>query len=98
SAIASSLPAGSAVSAAYAFRQFRTAGATRRAASGVTVLSGLLSAAGLLIAYVVVLALPVNGVRTATLGLTTLPGARPGFAFPHRTVDHEVTRAKLPRS
>jgi uncharacterized membrane protein YbhN (UPF0104 family) len=72
SAIASSLPAGSAVSAAYAFRQFRTAGATRRAASGVTVLSGLLSGVGLLLAYAVALALPAGGGSTATLVLVTL--------------------------
>jgi uncharacterized membrane protein YbhN (UPF0104 family) len=72
SAISASLPAGSAISAAYAFRQFRTAGATRRAASGVTVLSGLLSGVALLIAYSLVLLLPAGSVPTATLVLIVL--------------------------
>jgi hypothetical protein len=51
SAIAISLPAGSAISAAYAFRQFRTGGASRRTAATVMVLSGLLSFAALALLY-----------------------------------------------
>jgi uncharacterized membrane protein YbhN (UPF0104 family) len=51
SAIAISLPAGSAISAAYAFRQFRTSGASRRTAATVMVLSGLLSFAALFVLY-----------------------------------------------
>lgn len=51
SAIAISLPAGSAISAAYAFRQFRTGGASRRTAATVMVLSGLLSVAALALLY-----------------------------------------------
>lgn len=51
SAIAISLPAGSAVSAAYAFRQFRTDGASKRTAATVMVLSGLLSFAALALLY-----------------------------------------------
>jgi uncharacterized protein (TIRG00374 family) len=51
SAIAISMPAGSAVSAAYAFRHFRTSGASRPAAATVMVLSGLLSAAALALLY-----------------------------------------------
>lgn len=51
SAIAISLPAGSAISAAYAFRQFRTNGASRRTAATVMVLSGLLSFAALFVLY-----------------------------------------------
>jgi uncharacterized protein (TIRG00374 family) len=51
SAIAISLPAGSAISAAYAFRQFRTDGASRRTAATVMVLSGLLSIAALALLY-----------------------------------------------
>ncbi|RBM15554.1 TIGR00374 family protein [Prauserella sp. PE36] len=47
SAISISLPAGSAVSAAYAFREFRAGGADRAAATAVMVLSGLASATGL---------------------------------------------------
>jgi uncharacterized protein (TIRG00374 family) len=52
SAIAISLPAGSAISAAYAFRQFRTDGASRRTAATVMVLSGLLSIGALALLYV----------------------------------------------
>jgi uncharacterized membrane protein YbhN (UPF0104 family) len=51
SAITISVPAGSAVSAAYAFRQFRTGGASRSAATTVMVLSGLLSMVGLVLLY-----------------------------------------------
>ena len=51
SAIAISLPAGSALSAAYAFKQFRTSGASRRTAATVMVLSGLLSMAALFLLY-----------------------------------------------
>lgn len=51
SAIAISLPAGSAMSAAYAFKQFRTNGASRRTAATVMVLSGMLSVAALAMLY-----------------------------------------------
>lgn len=51
SAIAISLPAGSALSAAYAFRQFRTSGASRHTAATVMVLSGLLSIVALVLLY-----------------------------------------------
>ena len=51
SAMAISLPAGSAISAAYAFRQFRTDGASRTTAATVMVLSGLLSFAALFLLY-----------------------------------------------
>jgi putative heme transporter len=51
SAMAISLPAGSAISAAYAFRQFRTGGASKRTAATVMVLSGLLSIAALALLY-----------------------------------------------
>ncbi|MGH3877391.1 MAG: UPF0104 family protein, partial [Actinophytocola sp.] len=52
SAIAISLPAGSALSAAFAFKQFRADGAGRRTAATVMVLSGLLSFAALVLLYV----------------------------------------------
>jgi putative heme transporter len=52
SAMAISLPAGSAISAAYAFRQFRTGGASRSTAATVMVLSGLVSLAALALLYV----------------------------------------------
>ena len=51
SAISISLPAGSAVSAAYAFRQFRARGASPAAATAVMVLSGILSLLGLVLLY-----------------------------------------------
>ena len=84
SAIASSLPAGSAISAAYAFRQFRTAGATRRAASGVTVLSGVLSGVALLITYAVALLLPADGRPGAMLVVVTLAVALVVFGIDFR--------------
>jgi putative heme transporter len=61
SAITASVPAGSAISASYAFRQFRTVGASRRAAGSVTVLSGLLSGVALAVLYGVVVLLPNAG-------------------------------------
>ncbi|RZS34085.1 hypothetical protein EV193_110235 [Herbihabitans rhizosphaerae] len=51
SAIAISLPAGSALSAAFAFRQFRTDGASRTIAATVMILSGLLSMGALVLLY-----------------------------------------------
>ncbi len=51
SAISISLPAGSAISAGYAFRQFRAGGADRTSATTVMVLSGLLSLLGLVLLY-----------------------------------------------
>ncbi|MFI5915221.1 YbhN family protein [Dactylosporangium sp. NPDC051541] len=61
SAISFSLPAGSAVSAGFAFRQFRTAGATRRSAGAVAVLSGVLSGVALLVMYGAVVLIPRGG-------------------------------------
>ena len=79
SAISISLPAGSAVSAAYAFRQFRAGGADRAAATSVMVLSGLLSFAGLALLYVtgavatnpilILVAIPVAAVVIVLIGL-----------------------------
>jgi uncharacterized membrane protein YbhN (UPF0104 family) len=51
SAIAITVPAGSAVSAAYAFRQFRADGASRAVATAVMLLSGLISISGLVLLY-----------------------------------------------
>jgi hypothetical protein len=53
SAIAISLPAGSAVSAAFAFQQFRAKGATRAVATAVIILSGVMSFAGLAVLYLI---------------------------------------------
>jgi uncharacterized membrane protein YbhN (UPF0104 family) len=87
SAIANSLPAGSAISAAFAFREFRTAGATRNAAGGVTVLSGLLSGTALLLMYGTAMLLPSTSVAhgpTAVLVLSTMGIALVVFALDWR--------------
>lgn len=64
SAISITVPAGSAVSAAYAFRQFRTDGVSRGAAATVMVLSGLLSMGALVLLYLTG-ALAAGAVRLA---------------------------------
>ena len=51
SAMATALPGGSAVSAGYAFRQFRARGATPPIAAAVMVLSGIASVVGLTLLY-----------------------------------------------
>ena len=51
SAMATALPAGSAVSAGYAFRQFRARGASQPIAAAVMLLSGVASVAGLALLY-----------------------------------------------
>ncbi|MFC5006550.1 YbhN family protein [Dactylosporangium cerinum] len=61
SAISFSLPAGSAMSAGFAFRQFRTAGASRRTAGAVAVLSSVLSGVALLLMYGAVVLIPRGG-------------------------------------
>ncbi len=53
SAISTIVPAGSAVSAAYAFQQYRRSGADRERATAVTVLSGVVSIVGLGLLYVI---------------------------------------------
>lgn len=52
SAIAISMPAGSAVSAAFAYQQYRRSGANRDNAAAVMVLSGIVSFIGLAVLYV----------------------------------------------
>jgi putative heme transporter len=61
SAISFSLPAGSAMSAGFAFRQFRTAGASRRTAGAVAVLSSVLSGVALILMYGAVVLIPRGG-------------------------------------
>ncbi|MGI5185205.1 lysylphosphatidylglycerol synthase transmembrane domain-containing protein [Dactylosporangium sp. CA-152071] len=95
SAISFSLPAGSAVSAGFAFRQFRTAGATRRTAGAVAVLSSLLSGLALLLMYGAVVLVPHGGVtgtgHTLGLVLTLLAGATVVFGL-----DFLLFRGPLP--
>lgn len=57
SAIAISMPAGSALSAGFAFREFRASGASRATAATVMVISGIVSAAALFLLYLVRLVL-----------------------------------------
>jgi uncharacterized membrane protein YbhN (UPF0104 family) len=100
SAMSISLPAGSAVSAGYAFRQFRGVGAGRRVAAAVMVLSGLLSAVALVIMYGLVLladqiGLPGGG-GNAAIGVvvwTTL-----GIALVLFVVDYYVLRRGCTRT
>ncbi|GAA2384014.1 lysylphosphatidylglycerol synthase transmembrane domain-containing protein [Dactylosporangium salmoneum] len=63
SAISFSLPAGSAVSAGFAFRQFRTAGASRRTAGAVAVLASVISGVALLVMYGAVVLIPRGGAK-----------------------------------
>jgi uncharacterized membrane protein YbhN (UPF0104 family) len=83
SAISFSLPAGSAVSAGFAFRQFRTAGATRRTAGAVAVLSGVLSGVALALMYGAVVLVPRGGAtgNTDTLVLVVAMLVLGGLVF-----------------
>jgi uncharacterized membrane protein YbhN (UPF0104 family) len=65
SAISVSMPAGAAISAGYAFRQYRTQGASQRTAATVMILSGVVSTAALV------------GLAAAGAGLTTAPAGWP---------------------
>lgn len=81
SAMATSLPGGSAIAAAYGFRQFRARGATRPIAAAVTLLCGVASVAGLVVVYagdaVVRAGTPIAvGVVLAVLGVATLVSRR----------------------
>lgn len=87
SALAISMPAGSAVSAAFAFRQYRRSGASREQAAAVTVLSGLISFFGLAVLYTggalaLLLSAPSRTWHThPTLVLTTAAGLVVGAAI-----------------
>jgi len=72
SAIAISLPAGSAVSAAFAFQQFRAKGATRAVATAVMVLSGIMSFVGLAVLYLV--GGTISGLISVCVGAAILIG------------------------
>lgn len=107
SAIAISLPAGSAISAAYAFRRFRADGASRRTAATVMVLSGLVSfaalaalfATGALAAAAVHVGVAWHTEPAATrvpVVLTTALLAVVGLFAWQSGVYHQHTRARLP--
>jgi len=77
-AMAYSLPAGSIVSATYAYRQFHTHGADRRTAAKVLVLSGVLLASALSVLYAAgllataLLDVPLAGMPPTTLTTTAI--------------------------
>ncbi|MEV6970236.1 YbhN family protein [Hamadaea sp. NPDC051192] len=72
SAIAISLPAGSAVSAAFAFQQFRAKGASKPVATAVMVLSGVMSFVGLGVLYLI--GGTVTGLISLCVGAASLVG------------------------
>jgi uncharacterized membrane protein YbhN (UPF0104 family) len=77
-AITHAVPAGSAVSAAFAFGEFRSCGVSRSAAAAVTLLSGLASTLGLMAVYAVGAlgaAVPAVLTRAALPGLDGPVGA-----------------------
>ena len=79
SAMATGLPGGSAVAAAYGYRQFRARGATRPVAGAVTVLCGVASVAGLAVLYAgdaVVQAGPVAAIMTVPAVALLAPAVR----------------------
>jgi len=75
SAMSISLPAGSAVSAAYAFRQFRARGADSGVATAVMVLHGVSSVVGLAVLYA------VDVLAWAGPGMSRLPALAIGSAI-----------------
>jgi uncharacterized membrane protein YbhN (UPF0104 family) len=88
SAMATALPAGSAVSAGYAFRQYRSHGATQPVAAAVMLLSGVASVTGLAALYagdllawtspsMRTLAIAVAAVAVAVLALSRVRGVPP---------------------
>ena len=94
SAISFSLPAGSAVSAGFAFRQFRTVGASRRTAAAVTVLSGLLSGVALLLMYGLVVLVPYGGASGTGVSATLVVGTLV-VAFVVFAIDWYVSRQPI---
>lgn len=79
SAIAISLPAGSAVSAAFAFQQFRAKGASRPVATAVMILSGVMSFAGLAVLYLI--GGTASGLISVCVGVAALVGAAVGIVL-----------------
>ena len=79
SAMATGLPGGSAVAAAYGYRQFRARGATRPVAGAVTALGGVASVAGLAVLYAgdaLVQAGPLVAIMTVPAVASLAPAVR----------------------
>ncbi|GAA4724021.1 lysylphosphatidylglycerol synthase transmembrane domain-containing protein [Phytohabitans rumicis] len=91
SAISMALPAGSAVSAAFAFQQFRVRGASRSTAATVAILSGVASTVGLVVLYA---ALPVVARPWLAIPAAALLG---GAAWSAVHVARTWRPARLPR-
>ena len=89
SAISMAMPAGSAVSAAYAFQQYRQRGASRSIAATVSLLSGAASTAGLILLY-------ATGLLTAALARNAATAAAVVAAACALAVWH-AKRAARPR-
>jgi uncharacterized membrane protein YbhN (UPF0104 family) len=100
SAMATGLPGGSAVSAAYGYRQFRARGATRPIAGAVTVLCGVASVAGLAVLYAgdaLVRAGPAVAALAVVAGASLAPVARRMRRRPGRAPS-EAPAGRLRRS
>ena len=99
SAISISLPAGSAVSAAFAFQQYRAKGASRTVAASVMILSGVMSFAGLAVLYLVggtvsgVVSVCVLVGTTVLVGVTLVVLWRKWRPSPYGRVGRIVTAA-----
>lgn len=92
SAIAGALPAGTAVSAGYAFQQFRARGATEPVAGAVMVLSAVASLAGLAVLYAgTSFSIPVLAAIAAAL---TVAGWAAGRLWPATPADGEPGRVR----
>jgi uncharacterized membrane protein YbhN (UPF0104 family) len=79
SALSVSMPAGAVVSAGFAYRQYQSRGASHRVATDVTILSGVLSMAGLAALYAVwtgavVVAGPVRAHPSVAIGVVAALG------------------------
>jgi len=88
SAMATGLPGGSAVSAAYGYRQFRARGATRPVAGAVTVLCSVASVAGIAVLYAgdaLVEAGPLTAIMTVLAVAALAPAVRWARRRPGRT-------------
>ncbi|WP_432969027.1 lysylphosphatidylglycerol synthase transmembrane domain-containing protein [Dactylosporangium sp. CA-233914] len=74
SAMATALPAGSAISAGYAFRQYRLRGAAEGIAAAVMMLSAVASTAGLAVLYLLILADPPGWTLWAAAAAVVVAG------------------------
>jgi uncharacterized membrane protein YbhN (UPF0104 family) len=101
SAITYAVPAGSAVSAGYAFQEYRSRGASRRTATTVTLLSGLASTLGLFLVYgvgVLVSVMPLVPLGAIGVAAATLLASPVVFHPRVRTIPKQRTSSPPPTS